>query len=195
VKRCPRRCDRGEVRAERPGVPAAETAVDQLSHSEDGAASCRLAAESKQEEMMPRKRNPEQEAAAGHEEQVVSAATRASDLWIETQTSIFEEFDEVARRWLDRRREALDATRQSFAEFRNDNSLGGVMRVQQEWVIASMNRLAADMAELSGAVLNIAQAMASRIGRIGEAATRDVEQTGQELMSGAGSKPGIPAAK
>jgi hypothetical protein len=57
---------------------------------------------------------------------------------------------------------------------------------QQEWVVGSMNRLAADIAELNGAVLNIAQATASRMGR----ATRDLEHTGQELMSAAGSKPG-----
>jgi hypothetical protein len=142
--------------------------------------------------MMPRKRT---QAAEEQEEQVVSAATRASDLWIESQARLFEELDEVARHWLDRRREALDAARQSFEELRNDNSIGGLMRIHQEWVIGSMNRLAADIAELSGAVLNIAQATASRIGRARGEATRDPEQTGEELMSAAGSKPGIPARK
>jgi hypothetical protein len=145
--------------------------------------------------MMPRKRNAEQESAEGQEQQVGSAPTRALDLWIANQARIFEEFDEVARRWLDRRREALDATRQTFEEFRADNSLGGVIRVQQEWMIGSMNRLAADIAELSGAVLNITQAAASRITEATEGAGRDAEQARQELMSVAGSKPGIPAAK
>jgi hypothetical protein len=101
---------------------------------------------------MPRKRNAAQDA-EGQEQQIGSAATRALDLWIENQERIFKEFDEVARRWLDRRREALEAARQTFEELRNDNSLGCVMRVQQEWAIRSMNRLAADIAELSGAVL------------------------------------------
>jgi hypothetical protein len=147
--------------------------------------------------MMSRKRNAAPEAAEGQEEQVVSAAMGALDLWIESQARIFEEVDDVARRWLERRREALDATRQSFEEFRSDNSLGGVMRVQQEWVIASMNRLAADIAELSGAFFSIAQATASRFARATEAAARDSEQASQELMSAAGSKPGVgaPAAR
>lgn len=141
---------------------------------------------------MPRKRT---QAVEEQEEQVVSAATRASDLWIESQARLFEEFDEVARRWLDRRREALDAARQSFEELRNDNSVGGLMGIQQERVIGSMNRLAADFAELSGAVFTIAQATASRIGRATGGATRDLEQTGETLMSVAGSKPGIPAGR
>jgi Phasin protein len=135
---------------------------------------------------MPRKRSPGREAVEQQEEQVVSATTRASDLWIESQARLFEEFDEVARHWLDRRREALDAARQSFEELRNDNSIGGLMRIHQEWMIGSMNRLAADIAELSGVVLNIAQATAARIGRAGGE---------EELMSAAGSKPGIPAGK
>jgi hypothetical protein len=145
--------------------------------------------------MMPRKRNPEHEAAEGQDEQAVSAATRASELWIESQARIFEKFDEIVRRWLDRRREALDAARQSFEDLRNDSSIGGLMRIQQEWVIGSMNRLAADIAELNGAVLNVAQATTSRMGRASGGATRDLEQTGQELMSVAGSKPGMPAGK
>jgi hypothetical protein len=142
---------------------------------------------------MPRKRNAAQDA-EGQEQQIGSAATRALDLWIENQERIFKEFDEVARRWLDRRREALDATRQTFEEFRTDNSLGGVMRVQQEWAIGSMNRLAADIAELSGAVLNIAQAAASRVAGAMEGAGRDLRQSRQELLSVGGSKPGAPAA-
>jgi hypothetical protein len=149
---------------------------------------------SKREVMMPRKRNPEHEAAEGQDEQVVSAATRPSELWIESQARMFEEFDEIVRRWLDRRREALDAARQSFEDLRNDNSIGGLMRVHQEWVIGSMNRLAVDIAELGGAVLNISQAAASRITEATERAGRDSEHARQELMSVAGSKPGIPAA-
>jgi hypothetical protein len=54
-------------------------------------------------------------------------------------------------------------------------------------VIVSMNRLAADIAELNGAALNIGRATAG--------ATRDLEHAGQELMSAAGSKPGMPAIK
>lgn len=180
--------------AKRTPSAAAQTVADQLSHR-NAAVRRRLATTSKQEEMMPRKWNPEEEAAEGREEQAVSAATSALDLWIESQMRIFEECNEVARRWLDRHREALAATRQSFEEFRNDKSLGGAMRFQQEWVIASMNRLAADIAELSGAVLNIAQATASRFAPAMEGAARESEPAGQELMSAAGSKPGVPAAK
>jgi hypothetical protein len=159
------------------------------------AARRRFVTNSKQEEMMPRKRSPEHESAEGQDEQVVSAATRASELWIESQARIFEKFDEIARRWLNRRREALDAARQSFEDLRNDNSIGGLMRIQQEWVIGSMNRLAADITEFGGAVLNIAQATASQIGRATGGATGGVEHTGQELMSTAGSKPGMPAGR
>jgi hypothetical protein len=193
VKRFRRRRVHVEARIKRRGALAADPAAEGLSHSE-GSGRRSLVTKSKQEEMMPRKRTPEHKAAEGQDEQAVSAATRASELWIEGQARIFEEFDDV-RRWLDRRREALDTARQSFEDLRNDTSIAGLIRVHQEWVIGSMNRLAADIAELNGAVLNIAQVTASRMGRATGGATRDLEQTGHELISAAGSKPGMTAGK
>lgn len=61
--------------------------------------------------------------------------------------------------------------------------------------MGTMNRLAADIVELSGTALNIAQAAASRIAGTTEGAGRNLEQARQGLMSVAGAKPGIPAAK
>ena len=53
--------------------------------------------------------NPQ--AAEAANEQVVSAAFRAPNLWVETQAKAFDQIDEVARRWLDRRRDDLDHAR------------------------------------------------------------------------------------
>jgi hypothetical protein len=113
---------------------------------------------------------------------------RAPDLWVESQARAFERFDEVARRWLDRRREALDATRQSFEEMRGSSDLGECMRIQSDWVLGSMRRLTADFVELSSIALNLAQGAATTA-RAMESSTRDmVEAAGGELAA-AGSKP------
>jgi hypothetical protein len=136
---------------------------------------------------MPRKLNPEHGAEG--------ADIRASDFWIESQARIFERFDEIARHWLDRRREDLDATRQSFEQLRSSNNIAELMRVQQEWVIGSMNRLAADMAELGTAAAKLAQTSVSQIGRTTEARANQLERAGEEIMSAAGSKPNIRAAE
>jgi Phasin protein len=140
---------------------------------------------------MARKRNLEQQHVERAEEQAMGSAFRGPDLWVESQAKAFDRFDEVARRWLDRRREALDATRQSFEEMRDSSDLGELMRIQQEWVRGSVRRLTADFVELSGIALNLAQGATTQIARAAEGATHDMAQAGSELASAAGSKPGM----
>jgi hypothetical protein len=132
---------------------------------------------------MARKRNVERA-----EEQVIGSAFRVPDLWIETQANAFKRFDEVAQRWLDRRREALDATRQSLEEMRGSNDLGECMRIQSDWVLGSMRRLTADFVELSSIALNLAQGAATQTARAMESTTREMAEAGGELAA-AGSKP------
>lgn len=138
---------------------------------------------------MARKRNLEQQHMERAEEHVVGSAFRASDLWVESQAKTFERFDEVARRWLDRRREALDATRESLEEMRDSSDLGECMRIQQEWVLGSVRRLTADFVELSGIALNLAQGVTTQMARATESTKQDLAQAGRELASAAGSKP------
>jgi Phasin protein len=140
---------------------------------------------------MARKRTLEQQHAERAEEQAMGSALRGPDLWVESQAKAFDRFDEVARRWLDRRREALDATRQSFEEMRDSSDFGELMRIQQEWVLGSMRRLTADFVELSGIALNLAQGATTQIARAAEGTAHEVAHAGRELASAAGSKPGM----
>lgn len=137
---------------------------------------------------MVRKRNPEQTHFEGAEEQVETAAFRAPDLWVESQAKAFEQIDEVARRWLDRRREALDATRQSFEEMRSSDNVSELIRIQQDWVFGQMRRLAADFVEFGGMALNLAQRTTVQAGRTAEGAAHDMERAGHEFASAAGAR-------
>jgi hypothetical protein len=65
----------------------------------------------------------------------------------------------------DRPREALDATRQSFEEMRSTDNVGELKRIQHDWVTGSLQRLAADMAELGTAAFNLAQTAATQVNR------------------------------
>jgi hypothetical protein len=123
------------------------------------------------------------------QEEAAMAMSRPADFWLESQAALFRQFDDVARRWLDRRREALDATRQSIDDMRRTSDLGEVFRIQQEWVTGSMRRLAADFTELGGAAINLTQAATHQIGRSAEGAAHETEQMSRDMLSAAGSKP------
>jgi HAMP domain-containing protein len=128
------------------------------------------------------------------EEQVTGYAFRAPGLWVESQANAFKRFDEVARRWLDRRQEALDATRQSLDEMRGSRDVGELMRIQSDWVFGSMRRLIADFGELSIIALNLAQGATTRMAWATESTTRDMAEAGRELAT-AGSKPRMRSIK
>jgi hypothetical protein len=114
---------------------------------------------------------------------------RANDVWMASQAMLFEHFDEVARRWLDRRREALDATRRSIAEMRDTNDMGEVFRIHQEWVLGSMQRLASDLGELSQAAMSLTQRAATQVGSMTQEGVQIVDKSSSDLLSAAGSKP------
>ena len=130
--------------------------------------------------------NPQ--AAEAANEQVESAAFRAPNLWVETQAKAFDQIDEVARRWLDRRRDDLDHARRSFEAMRDADNLSDLMRIQQDWVLGAMRRGTADIAEFGGMALNLTQRTTSQIVRVGEETADDMERAGLELRSVAGSK-------
>jgi hypothetical protein len=138
---------------------------------------------------MARRRSTEHEAAERSPQQFFTVASATSEFWVESQARVFDHFDEVARRWLDRRREALDATRRSFEEMRGTDNVGELMRVQQEWAFGLLQRLAAEMSELSTAAFNLAQVAATQVNRTAEGTARDLERASHEMMSAAGSKP------
>ena len=75
---------------------------------------------------------------------LTAAVTTGSEAWIEGQARLLERFDEIARGWTQRRREALEATRHSLEEMRGCRDVADLLRIQQDWVSGSMQRLASD---------------------------------------------------
>ncbi len=139
--------------------------------------------------MARRRTHTEQDEAEQLTDRVGSVVPKTADLWVETQARLFEQADEVARRWLDRRREALDAARQSMEEMRRSGDIAELMRIQQDWVLGAVRRVTADITEMTGAALTFSQASASRIGQAGEGMAHDLERAGHDALTAAGSKP------
>src|SRR5690348_4163065 len=106
---------------------------------------------------MPRKGTRAGRVETESQEGMGAAFSRANGAWIESQATVFEHFDEMARRWLERRREALDAMRQSIEEMRTTSDMGEMLRIQQQWFVGSVGRLSADLSEFSQAALNLPQ--------------------------------------
>lgn len=129
----------------------------------------------------------EREETQGHgeraREHVEGAAQKTTGAWIEGQATLFNQVDNVARRWLDRRREALDATRQSLDEMKHCGDMRDILRIQQDWVMGALRRVMADFSELTKATLEVSQGTVSRVGQTTRAIGEDMGRACEEAMN------------
>lgn len=121
---------------------------------------------------------------------VVSAMASGGDAWMESHAELLDQIDQVSRRWLQSQREAIDATRQSIAELQRARDLSEVMRVQQDWLAGTWQRLTADLQALTSMALYYQRRTMNWAGEAAEASGEQMRRGEQAMLSAAGAKPG-----
>jgi HAMP domain-containing protein len=93
--------------------------------------------------------------------------------------------------WLNRRQEALSQAKQSFDDMPQCRSLADVLGLQQQWLAASFERLAADLTAWSEATMLLSRIAMKQV----EEGSRVALSTGREaepMLQAAGDKPSTP---
>src|SRR5690349_4013052 len=115
--------------------------------------------------------------------QASATGARTANEWLDAQAQLFEQFDHVATQWLERRREALDATRHSIDQMRSCEQVGDFLRVQHEWVEGSMRRLTEDMTEFARVAFAVPQVAASRFSQTAATMGRGLSKAQEDFLS------------
>ena len=134
----------------------------------------------------------ESSGAAETAKKVVSAMTTSGDAWIEGQAELLEHVDQMSKRWVQNRREAIEATRQSIAEMQRARDFADVMRVQQEWLSGSLQRFSSDFEALTTIGLSYSRRAMMWLGETVQAAQESVPRGEHVTLSTAGAKPRGP---
>ncbi len=121
---------------------------------------------------------------------VVSAMATGGDAWMEGQAELLDQVDQMSQRWMQSQREAIDAARQSIAEMQRARDLADVMRVQQEWLAGTWQRLASDFQALTSLALQYQRRTMMWAGEAAETAGEQVRRGEHAMLSAAGAKPG-----
>ena len=114
------------------------------------------------------------------------------ELLVSNQTMLFNQLNDMSKRWLDRRREDIDAAQQSLDEISKCESWSDLLRIQQQWVLESLRRMANDFSEFATGALSLSRQAASRLESTTEAVGDEMEHAGREAvssLSAAGYKP------
>jgi len=129
------------------------------------------------------RRTSQSDAAERATRQASSTGARTANEWIDAQAELFEQFDHVANQWLERRREALDATRRSIEQLRSCEQVGDFLRVQHEWLEGSMRRLTEDMTEFAKVAFAVPQVAASRFGQTAATMSRGMTRAQEDFLN------------
>lgn len=118
-----------------------------------------------------------------------SAVTTGSEALIDTQAELLERFGEISRGWMERRREALEATRHSFEEMRACRNVTDLLRIQQDWVSGSLQRVASDFEAMTAMFLSYSRRAMMRFGETARSLGEDARSASESALSTAGAKP------
>jgi hypothetical protein len=73
------------------------------------------------------------------------AATKGATRLIEAEADLLSDIDSITNRWLQRRRQDVDAARHTLAEMSDAHEPGQILRLHQEWMNGSLQRLSGDI--------------------------------------------------
>jgi hypothetical protein len=128
--------------------------------------------------------------AAETTKKVASAMATGGDAWMEGQAELLEQVDQMSQRWIQSQREAIEAARQSIAEMQRARDLTDIMRVQQEWLAGTWQRLTADFQALTSLALQYQRRSMMWTGEAAETAGEHLRRGEHAVLSAAGAKPG-----
>jgi hypothetical protein len=128
--------------------------------------------------------------AAQATQKAVSAMATSGDAWMEGQAEMIDQVDQMSQRWMQSQREAIDAARQSIVEMQRARDLGDIMRVQQEWLAGTWQRLAGDLQALTSLALQYQRRTMNWAGEAAESAGEQMRRGEHAVLSAAGAKPG-----
>ena len=122
-------------------------------------------------------------------ESIASAAAKGAHAWLGSQADLWREVDVAGRGFLQRRRELIENAQRSLEEMQNCRDVVDALKVQQLFVSDALQRLAAEMGELSILSLTLSQRAMGGLLKSGRTMAEDVRNAEDFALSAAGAKP------
>jgi hypothetical protein len=123
-------------------------------------------------------------------EGVASAAAKGTHAWLGNQAELLREVEAASRGFMQRRREAIESAQRSLEEIESARDVIEAMKVQQHWAADALQKLAAEMGELSVMALTVSQRAMGAFMRSGRVMAEEARNAEDFALSAAGSKPG-----
>jgi len=94
--------------------------------------------------------------------ETVAAVARQAEAWASTQCELLSGVEAMWVGWMQRRREAFDASARSLTQICECRNVADVVQIQHQWLVDAVQRTASDLT----AIANDAAALTSRVARV-----------------------------
>ena len=129
-------------------------------------------------------------AVEGAVEGAASVAAKGTHAWLGGQAELWREVEAASRGFMQRRREVIEAAQRSLEEIQASRDVIEAMKIQQHWMSQVLQRLAAEMGEMSILTLTVSQRAMGGFLKSGRSMAEEARTAEDFALSAAGSKPG-----
>ena len=95
--------------------------------------------------------------------EAAAVVARQAEAWVSAQCEFLSGVEAMWAKWIERQREAIDASTRSLTQICECRNLGDIVQIQQQWFADTVQRTASDLS----AFTNDAAALTWRVARVG----------------------------
>ena len=119
-----------------------------------------------------------------------SAFAQSAESWLAAQAELLASIETLSQDWLRRRREDIDAARDTVQRLSECREPTDIFRVQQDWLAGAMKRAQSDITAVNNGIASMTRAATSEFEATTRAATQSIRAAeGEMFRAAAGNKP------
>jgi hypothetical protein len=112
-----------------------------------------------------------------------------ANLWLGTQAELLANVDALTHAWLNRRREGVDAMRETIQQMTECQDPAEMLRIQQGWLSGAVRRAGQDIAALNDGIAAMTQKATTDFEKATRKVAEPLHAVGDEMLKAAGNKP------
>jgi Phasin protein len=120
---------------------------------------------------------------------MASLFEKGAQAWLGAHQEAIAGMQAIMSDWLERRREAIDASRRTIEQMSGCRDVAELLRIQQEWLGDSLRRSAADFEAINDRVAAAARRTTGRFEETLRTVTDASRRANEAMLEAAGNKP------
>ena len=128
--------------------------------------------------------------AASDRNSLGNALAQSAESWLAAQAELLASIETLSQDWLRRRREDIDAARDTVQRLSECREPSDIFRVQQDWLAGAIKRAQSDISAVNNGIASMTRAATSEFEATLRAATQSIRAAeGEMFRAAAGNKP------